>query len=90
MGRGRGRRRIGLGLMYYFPFPQVYQRYNKSVVWLIMQEACARYANVEPIVAFMPEPFGTHHSKMMILLRHDDLAQYVLLFYARTEVQGAD
>lgn len=25
----------------------------------------------------MPEPFGTHHSKMMILLRHDDLAQYV-------------
>lgn len=24
----------------------------------------------------MPEPFGTHHSKMMILLRHDDLAQY--------------
>lgn len=26
----------------------------------------------------MPEPFGTHHSKMMILLRHDDLAQYVI------------
>ncbi|RAO70129.1 uncharacterized protein BHQ10_006141 [Talaromyces amestolkiae] len=39
------------------------------------QEACARYPNVEPIVAYMPEPFGTHHSKMMVLLRHDDLAQ---------------
>lgn len=25
----------------------------------------------------MPEAFGTHHSKMMILLRHDDLAQCV-------------
>lgn len=28
----------------------------------------------------MPEAFGTHHSKMMILLRHDDLAQYVPSF----------
>ncbi|CDM27510.1 Tyrosyl-DNA phosphodiesterase [Penicillium roqueforti FM164] len=26
----------------------------------------------------MPEPFGTHHSKMMILLRHDDLAQVII------------
>src|SRR5215469_7568157 len=26
----------------------------------------------------MPEPFGTHHSKMMVLLRHDDLAQVVI------------
>lgn len=26
----------------------------------------------------MPEPFGTHHSKMMILFRHDDLAQVVI------------
>lgn len=26
----------------------------------------------------MPEPFGTHHSKMMILLRHDELAQVVI------------
>lgn len=28
-------------------------------------------------MAYMPEAFGTHHSKMMILLRHDDLAQCV-------------
>lgn len=40
------------------------------------QEACARYPNVEAMAAYMPEPFGTHHSKMMVLLRHDDLAQY--------------
>ena len=40
-----------------------------------LQEQCSRYPNVEPICAYMPEPFGTHHSKMMILLRHDDLAQ---------------
>lgn len=26
----------------------------------------------------MPEPFGTHHSKMMILLRHDDCAQVII------------
>jgi len=43
---------------------------------MVLQEQCSRYPNVESIVAYMPEPFGTHHSKMMILLRHDDLAQY--------------
>lgn len=26
----------------------------------------------------MPEPFGTHHSKMMILIRHDDTAQVII------------
>ncbi|KAL2793532.1 tyrosyl-DNA phosphodiesterase I [Aspergillus keveii] len=43
-----------------------------------VDEACSRYSNVEPIVAYMPEPFGTHHSKMMILLRHDDTAQFII------------
>ncbi|KAJ5363701.1 uncharacterized protein N7496_009414 [Penicillium cataractarum] len=43
-----------------------------------VEEACSRYPNVEPIIAYMPERFGTHHSKMMILLRHDDLAQVVI------------
>jgi tyrosyl-DNA phosphodiesterase-1 len=41
----------------------------------MFQETCSRHPNVEPIIAYMPDPFGTHHSKMMILLRHDDLAQ---------------
>ncbi len=26
----------------------------------------------------MPEPFGTHHSKAMVLFRHDDLAQVIV------------
>jgi tyrosyl-DNA phosphodiesterase 1 len=26
----------------------------------------------------MPEAFGTHHTKMMVLLRHDDLAQIII------------
>ncbi|KAJ5569657.1 uncharacterized protein N7459_009087 [Penicillium hispanicum] len=43
-----------------------------------VDEACSRHPNVEAIVAYMPERFGTHHSKMMILLRHDDLAQIVI------------
>ncbi|PGH30971.1 tyrosyl-DNA phosphodiesterase 1 [[Emmonsia] crescens] len=43
-----------------------------------IDEGCRRYPNVEPIVAYMPEPFGTHHSKMMILIRHDDQAQIVI------------
>ncbi|KAJ5571149.1 hypothetical protein N7535_004809, partial [Penicillium sp. DV-2018c] len=43
-----------------------------------IEEACSRYPNVEPVVAYMPEAFGTHHSKMMILLRHDDLAQIII------------
>ena len=42
-----------------------------------LQEACSRYPNVEAVVAYMPEAFGTHHSKMTVLLRHDDLVQYV-------------
>ena len=48
----------------------------KVCLLMVLKEQCSRYPNVEPIVAYMPEPFGTHHSKMMILLRHDDLAQY--------------
>ncbi|KAJ9302156.1 hypothetical protein DTO271G3_1022 [Paecilomyces variotii] len=43
-----------------------------------IDEQCARYPNVEAITAYMPEPFGTHHSKMMVILRHDDLAQVII------------
>ncbi|EEP77386.1 conserved hypothetical protein [Uncinocarpus reesii 1704] len=43
-----------------------------------VDEQCSRYQNVEPIIAYMPEPFGTHHSKMMVLIRHDDCAQVVI------------
>ncbi|KAI9875437.1 MAG: hypothetical protein M1830_008473 [Pleopsidium flavum] len=43
-----------------------------------IDEAAKRYPNLQVITAYMPEVFGTHHSKMMILFRHDDLAQVVI------------
>ncbi|KAF2113468.1 tyrosyl-DNA phosphodiesterase 1 [Lophiotrema nucula] len=43
-----------------------------------MHEMAERYPNIELISAYMPDPFGTHHSKMLILLRHDDTAQIVI------------
>ncbi|KAL1841984.1 hypothetical protein VTJ49DRAFT_6227 [Mycothermus thermophilus] len=45
---------------------------------LALQDAASRHANVTLHAAFMPEMFGTHHSKMMILFRHDDTAQVVI------------
>ena len=44
-----------------------------------INEAASRYSNVQPIVAYMPEAYGTHHSKMIILFRRDDLAQVVIM-----------
>jgi tyrosyl-DNA phosphodiesterase-1 len=44
----------------------------------VTQEAAEPYANVELKTAYIPDPFGTHHSKMLILFRHDDLAQVVI------------
>ncbi|KIW05947.1 uncharacterized protein PV09_03136 [Verruconis gallopava] len=35
-------------------------------------------ARVQLVAAHMPEMFGTHHTKMMILFRHDDLAMVVI------------
>ena len=43
-----------------------------------VQEQAAEFSNVELHVAPMPEMFGTHHSKMMILFRHDGTAQVVI------------
>ncbi len=40
--------------------------------------ATQRYRNVQSITAYMPEAYGTHHSKMIINFRHDDLAQWAL------------
>lgn len=42
------------------------------------QETAERYSNVEPISAYLPDPFGTHHSKMLILFHHDDCAQVII------------
>jgi tyrosyl-DNA phosphodiesterase 1 len=43
-----------------------------------LKESAAEYPNVQLLTAPMPEMFGTHHSKMMILFRHDDSAQVVI------------
>lgn len=43
-----------------------------------LQEAAEQYTNVELISAYMPDPFGTHHSKMLVLFRHDDFAQVII------------
>ncbi|CAZ85776.1 unnamed protein product [Tuber melanosporum] len=36
------------------------------------------YPNVKLVCAFMPEPYGTHHSKMFVLFRTDDHAQIII------------
>ncbi|KAF1980175.1 phospholipase D/nuclease [Bimuria novae-zelandiae CBS 107.79] len=43
-----------------------------------LMEVAERYPNIQLISACMPDPFGTHHSKMLILLRHDDTAQLII------------
>ncbi|KAH8884768.1 phospholipase D/nuclease [Thozetella sp. PMI_491] len=43
-----------------------------------LQNQAVQYKNVELHAAYLPEMFGTHHSKMMILLKHDDTAQVVI------------
>ncbi|EXJ93902.1 hypothetical protein A1O1_02295 [Capronia coronata CBS 617.96] len=43
-----------------------------------IEDACRRWPNVEAVTAYLPDPFGTHHSKMFILFTHDDLAQVVI------------
>ncbi|KAL2754457.1 hypothetical protein ACRALDRAFT_1081484 [Sodiomyces alcalophilus JCM 7366] len=45
---------------------------------LYLEEAVKEYKNVRLHTANMPEIFGTHHSKMMILFRHDDTAQVII------------
>ena len=44
-----------------------------------IEKAIKRYPNVDAAIAYMPEAYGTHHSKMCILFRHDDLAQIVIM-----------
>ncbi|KEF59929.1 uncharacterized protein A1O9_04777 [Exophiala aquamarina CBS 119918] len=43
-----------------------------------IEDACRRWPNVEAIAAYLPDQFGTHHSKMFVLFTHDDLAQVVI------------
>jgi tyrosyl-DNA phosphodiesterase 1 len=45
---------------------------------IAIDEACSRYPNVQAIQAWLPDTYGTHHTKMLILIRHDDLAQIII------------
>ncbi|ODA76325.1 hypothetical protein RJ55_08170 [Drechmeria coniospora] len=45
---------------------------------LALSQGASEFSNVHLHVAPMPEMFGTHHSKMMILFRRDDSAQVVI------------
>ncbi|KAK1752096.1 tyrosyl-DNA phosphodiesterase-domain-containing protein [Echria macrotheca] len=43
-----------------------------------LETAASQHKNVTLHAAYLPEMFGTHHSKMLILFRHDDTAQVVI------------
>lgn len=44
-----------------------------------IDEAVKRYSNLQAFTAYMPEMYGTHHSKMIILFRHDNQAQVIIM-----------
>ncbi|KAI1379553.1 phospholipase D/nuclease [Hypoxylon crocopeplum] len=43
-----------------------------------LEQRASQYSNVTLHPAFMPEMFGTHHSKMLVLFRHDDTTQVII------------
>ncbi|ETS83136.1 hypothetical protein PFICI_05012 [Pestalotiopsis fici W106-1] len=45
---------------------------------IMLEQQASQHQNVALHAAYMPEMFGTHHSKMMILLRHDSKAQVII------------
>ncbi|KAI5788313.1 tyrosyl-DNA phosphodiesterase-domain-containing protein [Geopyxis carbonaria] len=45
---------------------------------LLLEQEAKQYSNVKLAAAYMPEPFGTHHTKMLVLFRRDDLARVVI------------
>ncbi|EGR51638.1 uncharacterized protein TRIREDRAFT_74635 [Trichoderma reesei QM6a] len=45
---------------------------------IVLSDQAAQFHNVHLHCAPMPEMFGTHHSKMMVIFRSDDTAQVVI------------
>lgn len=43
-----------------------------------IDDACRRWSNVDAAAAYLPDPFGTHHSKMFVLLTHDDCVEVII------------
>lgn len=52
---------------------------KESATRVHIEDAVSRHKNVNAITAYMPEAFGTHHSKALIIFRRDELAQIVIL-----------
>lgn len=44
-----------------------------------IDETAKRYSNLQIFTAYIPEIYGTHHSKMIILFRHDNQAQVIVM-----------
>lgn len=51
---------------------------REDVTKIHIDDACQRYSNVKSIQAYLPDAFGTHHSKTFVLIRHDETAQIVI------------
>ena len=43
-----------------------------------IDDACKRWPNVQDFKAYLPDPFGTHHSKMFVLFTHDEQAEVII------------
>jgi tyrosyl-DNA phosphodiesterase 1 len=43
-----------------------------------IDEACKIWPCVEATAAYLPDAFGTHHSKMFVLFTHDDSAEVII------------
>ena len=69
--------RIDVGLDLNFIFRDRHQS-EQQLLMKLPQDACKRWSNVRAVTAHMSEMFGCHHSKCMVLLRHDNLAQIVV------------
>lgn len=42
---------------------------------MVIEEGAKRWANVKVLRAWMSEVFGTHHCKMSLVFRRDDVVQ---------------
>ena len=45
---------------------------------IYIEEACQKWKNVRADRAYLPDAFGTHHSKMFVLFTHDDTAEVII------------
>lgn len=45
---------------------------------ILIEEAVGRWKNIEAFKAYLPDQFGTHHSKIFVLFTHDDKAEVII------------